>query len=135
MLRRTFPLLFAGAMLLSVAAAPAPDEAPVADAVMKRDTARVRLLIKQGADVNAAQGDGMTALHWAAALGDADLAKMLVFAGARVEAATRNGNYTPLHLAARSGRVAAVRALVDVGANVNAATTSGGATPLHLAAA
>jgi ankyrin repeat protein len=42
--------------------------------------------------------------HWAAIQGDAAQAKMLVYAGARLEAATRNGNYTPLHLAAREGR-------------------------------
>lgn len=41
-------------------------EAPVADAAMRRDSLRVRALIREGADVNAAQGDGMTALHWAA---------------------------------------------------------------------
>jgi ankyrin repeat protein len=45
------------------AAAPAP----VADAAMKRDTDAVRTLLKNGEDVNAAQGDGMTALHWAPA--------------------------------------------------------------------
>ena len=63
-------ILFGGA-LLGVNAAPAFSrvavaDAPVADAAMKRDHARLRLLLKQGADVNAAQGDGMTALHWAA---------------------------------------------------------------------
>jgi ankyrin repeat protein len=73
----------------------------VADAAMRGDTARVRVLLRQGADVNAAQGDGMTALHWAATRGDAGGVAMLVYAGARLEASTRNGNYTPLHLAAR----------------------------------
>ena len=81
-----------------------PADAPVADAAMRGDTARVRALIKQGADVNAAQGDGMTALHWAASRGDAAEVAVLTYAGARVEALTRNGNYTPLHLAARKDR-------------------------------
>src|SRR5262245_9220392 len=80
-------------------------DAPVADAEMRGDTAKVRQLIEQGADVNAAQGDGMTALHWAAQRGDADQTKLLVYAGARLEAETRNGNYTPLHLASRIGKV------------------------------
>jgi ankyrin repeat protein len=131
-------LVLAAATLLAAAtpALPRPStDAPVADAAMRGDTARVRLLLKQGADVNAAQGDGMTALHWAASRGDVDQTRMLVYAGARLEAMTRNGNYTPLHLAARTGRVAVVRALLDAGANVNAKTTSGGALPLHLAAA
>ena len=112
----------------------APADSPVADAAMRGDTARVRALIKQGADVNAAQGDGMTALHWAASRGDAAEVALLTYAGARVEALTRNGNYTPLHLAARGGRAAAVKALLKVGANAKAVTSTGGATPLHLAA-
>ncbi len=45
----------------------------VADAAKARDAAAVRALLKTGADVNAAQGDGMTALHWAATNGDAAL--------------------------------------------------------------
>ena len=112
-----------------------PADSPVADAAMRGDTARVRVLLKQGADVNAAQGDGMTALHWAATRGDANQIAMLVYAGARLEASTRNGNYTPLHLAARGGRATAVKALLKAGANPKAATTAGGATPLHFAAA
>jgi uncharacterized protein len=77
----------------------------------------------------------MTALHWAAGHGDAELARMLVYAGARKEATTRNGAYTPLHLAAKAGTANVVKALLEAGANANAATTSGGATALHLAAA
>ena len=109
-------------------------EAPVADAAMRRDSLRVRALIREGADVNAAQGDGMTALHWAAMHGDASQARMLISAGARLDAVTRNGSYAPLHLAAKGGRAATVAALVEAGGDVNVATASGGATPLHLAA-
>ena len=113
----------------------ASTESPVADAAMRGDSAKVRSLLKQGIDANAAQADGMTALHWAAARGDAAQVKVLVFAGARLESSTRNGSYTPLHLAAQAGRGAAVRALLESGANANAVTTSGGATALHMAAA
>ena len=107
-------------------------ESPVADAAMRGDSAKVRTLLKQGVDANAAQADGMTALHWAAARGDAAEVKVLVFAGARLESTTRNGSYTPLHLAARAGRAAAVLSLLEAGANPNAATSSGGATALHM---
>ena len=103
-------------LLLAIAAATflgvTPNDSPVADAAMRGDTAKVRQLIKTGADVNAAQGDGMTALHWAAQRGDLDEARMLMYAGARVEAVTRNGSYTPLHLAARVGKVSLINALV-----------------------
>jgi uncharacterized protein len=108
---------------------------PVADAAMRGDREAVRHLLKQGADVRTAQGDGMTALHWAAERGDADLAAMLVYAGANVEAVTRIGQYTPLHLAARSGNPAVVKALLTAGASVRATSTNSGVTPLHLAAA
>src|SRR5215211_6601998 len=129
-------LLVATAVVLSVAAVPARSgDAPLADAAMRRDTAKVRLLLKQGADANAAQGDGMTALHWAATHGDADEAKMLIFAGARLDAVTRNGNYTPLHVASRSGNTSVVKALLDAGANAKAVTSSGGTTALHFASA
>ena len=71
---------------------------------MQGDREAVRTLLKQAADVNAAQGDGMTALHWAAMNGDAELAQMLLFAGANVRATTRLGAYTPLILAAKQGQ-------------------------------
>ena len=101
----------------ALAAAPAPPgESAVADAVMRGDTASVRALLRQGADVNEAQGDGMTALHWGAQRGDAATVRVLLAAGARTDVVTRNGNYTPLHLAARYGHASAVRALLDAGA-------------------
>src|SRR4029078_3630939 len=71
---------------------------PVADAARRGDHEAVKALLKQGADVNAAQSDGMTALHWAAERGDGQMAEMLLYAGANTEAVTRIGLYTPLHL-------------------------------------
>ena len=109
-------------------------EAAVADAAMQRDNATVRALLKRGGDVNAAQGDGMTALHWAAANNDVDLAAMLLYAGANVRATTRLGGYTPLHLASQAGHAEVSGTLLGNGAAVNAATSTG-ATPLMLAAA
>jgi ankyrin repeat protein len=87
------------ALLLTITIS-AAGTAPVADAVMARDREAVKTLLKNGADVNAAQGDGMTALHWAARNGDAELTQMLLFAGANVKATTRLGGYTPLMMAA-----------------------------------
>ena len=107
---------------------------PVADAAMATDAARVRALLKTGGDVNASQGDGMTALHWASMHGDAALTEMLLVAGANPRATTRIGGFTPLHLAAQAGREAAVPALLKAGAPVDARTGTG-ATALMLAAA
>ena len=110
-------------------------DAPVADAAARSDLEAVRRLLREGADVNAPQGDGMTALHWAAERGDADLADVLLYAGARVDAGTRIGHYTPLHLASRRAGATVVEVLLDAGSDPNASTTNSGATPLHLAAA
>jgi uncharacterized protein len=110
------------------------DASKVADAAMAADPAAVRALITAGEDVNAAQGDGMTALHWAARHGDGDLVKMLLSAGANVRATTRLGNYTPLLMASQAGQAAAIEALVAAGADLKG-TTATGVTPLMLAAA
>jgi len=108
--------------------------APVADAAMRGDAAKVKALIAQRADVNQAQGDGMTGLHWAARGGQADVVTALLEGGANVKAVTRLGGYTPLHLAAQEGHVAIVRALLAKGAEAGAVTTTG-VVPLHFAAA
>jgi uncharacterized protein len=107
--------------------------ADVADAAKARDAVAVKALLKQGADVNAAQGDGMTALHWAAVNGDAALAQMLLSAGANIRATTRLGGITALHMASQAGHAQVVAALIAAGAQANAATATG-ATALMLAA-
>ena len=127
------PLLIAAASLFTVAVANTTVDSRVADAAMRRDTAAVRALIRQRIDVNVPQGDGMTALHWAASHGDASEVRLLLGAGAKVEAATRNGAYTPIHLASRNGNAAAVRALIAARANASAMTATG-AFPIHFAA-
>ncbi|MBI2614603.1 MAG: ankyrin repeat domain-containing protein [Gemmatimonadetes bacterium] len=114
-------------------AAPAP-ESPVADAAQRGDLETVRTLLQQGADVNAAQGDGMTALHWAAKNGDVAMLRVLLYAGANREAATRLGGYTPLHLASQEGASDAVRMLLEAGSNATAVTSTG-ASAIHFAAA
>lgn len=108
--------------------------APVADAAMARNREAVKALLKSGADVNAAQGDGMTALHWAARAGDLELAQMLLYAGANVKATTRLGAYTPLMMAADQGHAPVIAALLAGGADAKAANSLG-TTPLMLASA
>ena len=104
MVRRAFGFALGIAALgLSVFVTAAPGGSSIADAAMHGDRDTVRALLKQAADVNAPQGDGMTALHWAAMKNDAGLAETLLYAGANVRATTRIGGYTPLILAAREG--------------------------------
>ncbi len=133
---RSFTLIGVVAAWSSIAAAVAsrPPASPIADAAMRGDVAMVRTLIARRADVNAPQGDGMTALHWAADHGDSAMAAELLRAKANVSSRTRIGAYTPLHIASRTGNAAVVRALLTAGSDVKATTTSG-ATALHFAAA
>jgi uncharacterized protein len=123
----------AATVIALTAALNAAGPAAVADAAMRGDRASVLALIKQGGDVNTPQGDGVTALHWAARQGDAELAAALVTAGANVRAATSLGAYTPLHLAAERGSTPIVKALIAAGSPVDARTSTG-ATPLMFAA-
>ncbi|HXI31348.1 MAG TPA: ankyrin repeat domain-containing protein [Vicinamibacterales bacterium] len=106
----------------------------IVDAAERGDIAAVRTLLKQAADVSAARGDGTTALHVAAQRNDAELASLLITAGANLRATTRLGGYTPLHLASQNGATAVIKALAAAGADVNARTSTG-ATPLMFAAA
>ena len=106
---------------------------PVADAAERGDAAAVKTLIAQGADVNAPQGDGMTALHWAALNGNLTIVNALLAAHARVESVTRLGNYTPIHLASSRGHADAVGALLNAGGSATAVTSTG-VQPIHLAA-
>lgn len=121
-----FGVLLSGATLL---------DSPVADAAMDGDIEAVRALLTEGADVNAPQGDGMTALHWAAEAGDVEMVGMLLYAGANLQGVTRLGDYTPLHLASKAGKDRVVARLLEAGADPSAYTTTGEVTPLHFAAA
>lgn len=109
-------------------------EAPVADAAQRGELDEVRTLLRVGADVNAAQGDGMTALHWASMNGRSDIVEVLLYAGANPEATTRLGGYTPLHLASKSGHADAIGRLLS-GRGRHETLTATGMTALHFAAA
>lgn len=127
-----------GLILMSVvlmAFGPPPPISPVADAASRNEIGVVKTLLRSGEDVNAAQGDGMTALHWAAEYGDREMAGMLIYAGAKLEPQTRIGSYTPLHLATKSGSDVVVELLLDAGADASRKTTNSGASPMHFAAA
>ena len=121
------------AFCLTAALGATQGAASMADAAMRGDKDALKTLLKQGADVGAAQGDGMTALHWAAERGDTEMAELLVYAGANDGAVTRIGQYTPLHLASKSGSAGVVKALLKGGASSTVKANPSGATALHLA--
>ena len=94
-MKRTIGLCLAG-MLGVVGVASGQD---LVAAVRNRDAAEARQLLRQRANVNAVDAEGMTALHWAAHWADQELVKQLIAAGANVKAGNRYG-VTPLHEAA-----------------------------------
>jgi len=129
-MNRTF-INFALVLLLA-ASSFAGSRSTLADAAEKSDRGTLRTLLKQHADVNAAQADGMTALHWSAYRDDLEMAKLLIEAKADVKATNRYG-VTPLSLACQNGNASIVELLLDYGADANT-TLRGGETALMTAA-
>ena len=107
----------------TLALAAAPDQRLI-DAVRRKDVHAVRALLEQHADVNAPQGDGATALHWAAHVDDLATADLLIRAGARAGAANDLGA-TPLHLACTNRSAPMVERLLAAGADANARLMNG----------
>ncbi len=129
-------LLLAGLLMMATAfasPAAAASDSPLADAARDGDVERVRALIAERANLNAAQGDGMTALHWAAFNDDHEIARLLLAADAEVMVRTRVGAITPLWLAASNGSAAMIDRLLRNEADVNFPSATG-ATPLMAAA-
>jgi len=93
-------------------------------AVRGGDMEGVRAVLKQRVDVNAPQGDGATALHWAVHLDDLKTAELLMQAGARPNT-TNDTGVTPLYLACMNRNAVMVEKLLAAGANPNAALLKG----------
>jgi len=119
-------LLIAGSFIVSAAGRPA-----IIDAVRKGDREALRALLQKGANVNEAEADGATALHWASYRDDVQSADALLKAGAKINTANDLGA-TALWAAAQNGSEAMVKRLLDAGANPNLALVSG-ETPLMVA--
>jgi uncharacterized protein len=133
-----FPLVFLVSLvviplaaILSVALAAAANRPPLLEAARNSDATTLRALLQKGADVNAAEADGTTALHWASYRDDGDSADLLIRAGAKVDVANDLGA-TPLWTASLNGSEAMVRRLLAAGANPNAALLAG-ETPVMVA--
>ena len=104
---------------------------PLIDAAKQGDKAALRALLQKKMDVNAAEADGTTALHWASYRDDIESADLLIRAGAKVNAANDLGA-TPLWTASLNASTAMVRRLLQAGANPNLALLAG-ETPVMVA--
>jgi ankyrin repeat protein len=113
--------------------AAAGDVATAANAAQNRDMTALKALLRQRTNVNAAQPDGTTALHWAAHWNDLEAVNLLIKAGANAKAANRYGA-TPISEAVATGNAAVVEALLNAGASANTPTTGDGETILMTAA-
>lgn len=113
---------------LAAAQAPVKSDQRLVQAVRTGDRTATVSLLKQRADVNAAEADGTTPLHWAVRQDDADLVDRLLRAGAQVNPANRYG-VTPLYLACVNASAPMIEKLLKAGADANAAGPEG-ETPL-----
>jgi ankyrin repeat protein len=128
---RTRWLGFTAMLAAGICAADGPRPS-LTDAARNGDKVALRALLQKKADVNMADPDGSTALHWASYRDDLESADLLIRAGAKVNAANDLG-VTPLWPASENGSSTMVRKLLDAGANPNAALIAG-ETPLMVAA-
>jgi ankyrin repeat protein len=109
---------------------------PLHEAVRADDIVVVKLRLKEGADVNEVDLFG-TPLHYAAARNSADIAEVLIDAGANLEAeatGTAQRRAHPLHTAALVNAVKVAELLISRGAQVDARDAAD-STPLSVAAA
>ena len=127
-MRRLVALLVFALLCSAGAAAVRP---PIVDAAKNGDRDGLRSLLEKKANVNAADADGTTALHWAAYRDEVETADMLIRAGAKVNAANDTG-VTALWIASQNGSEGMVRRLLVAGANPNTMLLSG-ETPVMVA--
>lgn len=117
---------------LAIATGSARADTPLADAAEKKDFREVRVLLEANVPINAAQADGMTALHWATLHDDLNTVQLLLSKGADPNIANRY-RVTPLALACTNGSEGIVDALLKSGAD-SKAVLHGAETVLMIAA-
>jgi ankyrin repeat protein len=128
---RASTLRCAAVVLALTGAIAARAEPAIVDAAMNGDLKAARTLVRQTADVDATQPDGMTALLWAVQRRDLAMANLLLDAGADYQLANRTGA-KPLYLAAVNGDAAMIARLLEAGEDANAVLTAEGETVLML---
>lgn len=108
-----------------------PAPSPLEEASVLNDSNNIKILIKNGADVNAVNKSGQTALHKAVEKGNKEAVQELLKNGANINARDKKGQ-TALHNAVKNGNKDIVKLLVDKGADLNI-TDIYGYTPLQYA--
>jgi ankyrin repeat protein len=103
----------------------------IVNAAAANNVADVRVFITRGVNADAADPQGRTALSYAAQLGNAEMAQMLIDARASPDLRDKMGG-TPLHWAAENGKLEVVKVLLAGSATVDLANRQG-ITPLMLA--
>src|SRR5262245_3461904 len=116
-------LLFAF-LSLAVLQAAAPARSSLVAAVKNGNRAAALALIQQKVDVNAAETNGTTPLHYAAYQEDVELVDRLLKAGAKPSIVNEFGS-TPMSEAATTGNAAVIRLLLKAGADVNSPNREG----------
>jgi ankyrin repeat protein len=125
--RRRFALALAVAAVAWPGAGPAgaeTDDLRLVHAVRSQDATLARQLIEEGINVDARQGDGATALHWAAHRDDLATSELLLAAGVTVNVANDLGA-TPLQVACATRSGPMVERLLTAGADPNARLLNG----------
>ncbi|MDG1851528.1 MAG: ankyrin repeat domain-containing protein, partial [Gammaproteobacteria bacterium] len=93
-------------------------ELALLEAVKAGDQESARVLLDGTQNVNSAEADGTTALHYAVLNNQLNLVAALIRSGADVNARTRYG-ITPIYLAARNGSRSMTQVLLNAGASAN----------------
>nr|XP_057931986.1 protein phosphatase 1 regulatory subunit 12A isoform X3 [Doryrhamphus excisus] len=88
------------------------------------DQEEVAALLRQGADINHANIDGLTALHQACIDENAEMVQFLVESGSNVNMGDNEG-WNPLHAAASCGFIQIAKYLIEHGAHVGAVNSEG----------
>ena len=104
-----------------------PLDVRLVEAAEAREFERVAHLVREDVEVNVAQPDGATALHWAVHWDDLATTATLIRAGASVDAANAYG-VTPLSLAAINGNGVIIERLLAAGADANRPAPTGETT-------
>lgn len=121
------------AVLIFLSVIPPIFATPLHEAVMEKDVLKLQELIANGVDVNECDTEfGVSPLKIAASIGDIEIVRKLIKAGAIINIKDNTG-VTPLHSAAEKGHKEVINILIDNGADVNAKDKVHGVTPLHVA--